>query len=260
MMSHTLREATAANPASGISEMSEASNEQQQPRILVIEDEPDIADVIRFNLQKEDMVVETALDGEQGLSMARTRIYDLILLDLMLPGLSGADVCRLLREDPRTKTIPVVMVTSLSSEDDVVSGLEVGADDYVTKPFSLRELIARVRSALRRQVRETSGVREKPLRRGILECDPVRHEIRVDGEVVALTLSEFRLLHHLMRHPGRVFSRSDLIPHVVGSGVVVLDRNIDVHVRNLRRKLGERAARHVATVRGLGYKFEERAG
>jgi DNA-binding response OmpR family regulator len=232
-----------------------ATETEGKPRVLVIEDEADIRDLMRFNLEREGCVVDFADDGEKGLELARTRIYDAILLDLMLPGLDGMEVCRALRDDPRTKGLPVVMVPSRGEEQDVVLGLDAGADDYVTKPFSMKELVARVKSAVRRNRQGTDLEAKKPIRRGNIEIDVVRHEVRVDGEPVILTLSEFRLLHHLMRHAGRVFTRSDLLPHVVGHGVVVVDRNIDVHVRNIRRKLGRDAARRVSTVRGIGYKF-----
>lgn len=226
------------------------------PRVLVIEDEADIRDLIKYHLEREGIGVELAGDGEQGLDMARMRVYDTILLDLMLPGLDGYQVCKMLRDDPRTAAIPLLMVTSRGEEQDMVRGLDLGADDYVVKPFSFKELVARVRSSVRRNRAERETAGKKPLRRGAIELDPVRHAVSVDGEPVSLTLSEFRLLHHLMRHAGRVFSRSDLLPHVVGPDVIVVDRNIDVHIRNLRRKLGPEASRAVATIRGVGYKFE----
>lgn len=227
-------------------------------RILVIEDEADIRDILRFHLEKEGFRVDLAADGERGLDLARTHIFDAVLLDLMLPGLGGLEVCRILRDDPRTAALPILMVTSRSEETDVVRGLETGADGYIPKPFSVKELVARVRATVRRNATEVELQGKKPIRRAGIELDPVRHEVRVDAETVHLTLSEFRLLHHLMRHPGRVFARQDLLPHVVGTGVVVVDRNIDVHIRNLRRKLGDSGGRHISTVRGLGYKFDER--
>jgi len=229
---------------------------QTKPRVLVIEDEADIRDLIRFNLEREAMDVDLAENGEQGLDLARSRIYDAILLDLMLPGLDGVQVCRALREEPRTSTLPVLMVTSLAQEQDVVDGLAVGADDYITKPFSMKELIARVKTAVRRHRADPADDKKKPIRRGAIEVDVVRHEVRVGGDDIQLTLSEFRLLEHLMRFAGRVFTRSDLLPHVVGESVVVVDRNIDVHIRNIRRKLGDEASRRIVTIRGIGYKFD----
>jgi two-component system phosphate regulon response regulator PhoB len=151
----------------------------------------------------------------------------------------------------------VIMLTSKGEESDVVVGLGIGADDYVTKPFSVRELHARIRVALRRGRTDGAGKSERrPVARGGIEVDPVRHTAIVDGRPVAFTLAEFRLLHFLMRNEGRVYGRHELLPHVVGDGVVVVDRNIDVHVRNVRKKLGDERARHVVTVRGVGYKFE----
>ena len=225
------------------------------PRVLVIEDEADIRDLIQHHLEREGYTVESAADGERGLEMARMRIYDTILLDIMLPGMDGYEVCRALREDPRTASVPLLLVTSRGEEQDVIRGLNLGADDYVVKPFSLKELVARVQTSIRRNRTERDNASKKPLRRGRIELDPVRHALTVGGSAIILTVSEFRLLHHLMRHPGRVFTRTDLLPHVVGTGVIVLDRNIDVHIRNVRRKLGPAAAA-LQTIRGVGYKFE----
>ncbi len=233
-----------------------ALSPSDKPRVLLVEDDFDIRDLIRFNLEREGFEIETATDGDRGLELALSRIYDVILLDLMLPGTEGTEICRRLRKDARTATVPVIMVTSRGEERDIVDGLNLGADDYVTKPFSMRELVARVRTAARRHRDAPGETQTKPMHRGGIELDPVRHEVRVQGEPVVLTLTEFRLLHHLMKHPGRVFSRTDLLPHAVGQGVVVVDRNIDVHVRNLRKKLGDDAAASIATVRGLGYKFD----
>ncbi|HYC77077.1 MAG TPA: response regulator [Planctomycetota bacterium] len=230
----------------------------KRERILVVEDESDIQDLLRYNLKKEGYEVDVAGDGERGLDFARTRPYDLALLDLMLPGIDGLEVCRRLRSDARTEALPVIMLTSKGEEADVVVGLTVGADDYVTKPFSVRELLARIRVALRRTRGGGGDGRgdKRPVQRAGIEVDPVRHTVTVDGRPAALTLAEFRLLHFLMRNEGRVYTRVELLPHVVGDGVVVVDRNIDVHVRNVRRKLGDRRMNHLVTVRGVGYKFE----
>jgi DNA-binding response OmpR family regulator len=229
--------------------------EAGKPRVLLIEDDADIRDLVQFHLEKEGMAVETAADGERGLLLAQSRVYDLVLLDLMLPVVDGLEICRRLRREERTAGLPVVIVTARGQEEDVVRGLNLGADDYVVKPFSMKELLARVRTALRRH-RGIAGLGRTAIHRSGIELDPERHEVRVHGQPVTLTLTEFRLLHHLMKHPGRVFTRSDLLPHAVGPNVVVIDRNIDVHIRNLRRKLGEEGARHLGTVRGIGYKFE----
>lgn len=229
----------------------------KRERVLVIEDESDILELLRFNLKKEGYEVDTATDGERGVDFAKSRAYDVVLLDLMLPGIDGLEVCRRLRADPRSESLPVIMVTSKGEEADILVGLGIGADDYVTKPFSIKELLARIRVVLRRG-KAQSGNRtdRRPVARGGIELDPVRHQVDVDGTPVSFTLAEFRLLHFLMRHEGRVFSRSELLPHVVGDGVVVVDRNIDVHVRNVRKKLGDIRMHHVVTVRGVGYKFE----
>jgi two-component system, OmpR family, alkaline phosphatase synthesis response regulator PhoP len=229
----------------------------KRERILAIEDDPDIQDLLRFNLKKEGYEVEIAGDGERGVDLARAKAFDLVLLDIMLPGVDGLEVCRRLRADPRTETTPVIMLTSKGEEADVVVGLGIGADDYVVKPFSIRELSARIKTALRRaRAQAEAKTDRRPVRFSGIEVDPVRHLALVDGDPVGLTLAEFRLLHFLMKNEGRVFTRSELLPHVVGDGVVVVDRNIDVHVRNVRKKLGDRRMRHLVTVRGLGYKFE----
>ncbi len=233
-----------------------ASPDRSKPRVLVVEDEGDIRDLIRFHLEKEGFVVETANTGDRGLDLALSRSYDVALLDLMLPGMDGYEICRRIRREPKTAGLPVLMVTSRGQEKDVVDGLNIGADDYITKPFSLKELSARVRTAVRRTQTQTTGGHARPLNRGRISVDPLRHEVLVDGQPVVLTMTEFRLLQHLMKHAGRVFTRQELMPHVIGEGVVVIDRNIDVHIGNLRKKLGA-GGDAVATVRGLGYRFDD---
>ena len=229
----------------------------KRERILVIEDETDIVDLLKYNLKKDGFEVDTAAEGERGLDLARSKAYDLVVLDLMLPGIDGLEVCRRLRSDARTEHVPVIMVTSKSEETDVLVGLSLGADDYVTKPFSIKELLARVKVVLRRSKPDQAAKSDKrPVARAGIEVDPVRHTVSVDGEPAAFTLAEFRLLYFLMRNEGRVFTRSELLPRVVGDGVIVVDRNIDVHIRNVRKKLGDARMGHVVTVRGVGYKFE----
>lgn len=224
--------------------------------IAVIEDEPDILEVIAYILAREGYEVIHAVDGESGLDEVRSRLPDLVLLDLMLPGLDGMEVCRQLRSDPRTRAIPLVMVTAKGGENDVVSGLRTGADDYVTKPFSPRELAARVEAVLRRVAGgEPANDREKErLVRDGLVIDSASHEVQVDGEVRQLTATEFRLLHCLARRPGRVFSRDQLLTRVLGGDAYIVDRNIDVHVGAIRRKLG-RYRDLIETIRGVGYRF-----
>ena len=222
--------------------------------VLVIDDEKDLIELVRYNLRNEGFEVLAALDGESGVREAFDRMPDLVLIDLMLPGIDGLEVCRRLRADERTSRIPLIMLTAKTSEADRVVGLELGADDYVTKPFSPRELAARVKAVLRR----SAGRQEPPdvIRRGALGIDLTRHEVTCGDNAVALTATEFRLLHLLAARPGRVFSRSELIDGALGRDVAVLDRTIDVHVVALRKKLGK-CGGWIETVRGFGYRFRE---
>jgi len=225
-------------------------------KILVIEDEADILEVIQYNLTREGYKVIPCRDGEQGLSRARTDAPNLVLLDLMLPGLDGLEVCKAMKQDPVTRNVPVIMVTAKGEESDIILGLGLGADDYLTKPFSPKELVARIKVVLRRgPLREESGGGERIVR-GALTVDMGRHEVRVNDRLVTLTPTEMRLLHFLATHPGRVFSRAHLLSRVIGEDAVVTDRNIDVHVRAVRQKLAERRDM-IETVRGVGYRFKE---
>jgi DNA-binding response OmpR family regulator len=227
-----------------------------KPKILVIEDESDILEVIQYNLEREGHKVIPCRNGEQGLSRIRTDNPDLVILDLMLPGMDGVEVCRQVKSDPVTREIPVIMVTAKAEESDIVLGLGIGADDYIAKPFSPKELVARVKVVLRRgPLREQSGGGERVVR-GDLVVDLGRHEAMVAERSLTLTPTEMRLLHFLASHPGRVFPRSHLLSRVIGEDALVTDRNIDVHVRALRLKLGEQAA-VIETVRGVGYRFAE---
>jgi two-component system phosphate regulon response regulator PhoB len=223
-------------------------------RILAIDDEKDLIELVRYNLEKEGFQVSGARDGESGLAQAIQEIPDVVLVDLMLPGIDGLEVCRRLKSNTRTAAIPLIMLTAKSSESDRVVGLELGADDYVVKPFSPRELVARIRALLRR----TTALEEPPtrIRRGDLLIDLDRHEVTCAELPVVLTATEFRILHFLAGHPGRVFTRSELIDNVLGRDIAVLDRTIDVHIMALRRKLGNRGD-CVETVRGFGYRFQE---
>lgn len=222
--------------------------------ILVIDDEPDLIELVRYNLIKEGFEVQGALDGESGLRAACAQVPDVVVVDLMLPEMDGLEVCRRLRADERTAAVPLIILTAKAAEADRVVGLEVGADDYVTKPFSPRELAARVRALLRRTIpRPGDG---EYVRRANLVIDPIRHDVRCGDKSVALTATEFRLLHFLAARPGRVFSRSELVDHAIGREVEVLDRTIDVHIMALRRKLGTCGAL-IETVRGFGYRFQE---
>ncbi|HZN39719.1 MAG TPA: response regulator [Planctomycetota bacterium] len=227
-------------------------------KILLIEDEPDILEVIQYNLEREGHKVVACRNGEQGLSRIRTDNPDLVILDIMLPGMDGVEVCRQVKSDPITRSIPVIMVTAKSEESDVVLGLGIGADDYISKPFSPRELVARVKVVLRRgPLRDQSGGGERVVR-GSLAIDLGRHEARLADQLISLTPTEMRLLHFLASHPGRVFPRAHLLSRVIGEDAIVTDRNIDVHVRSLRQKLGEHAD-FIETVRGVGYRFADAA-
>jgi DNA-binding response OmpR family regulator len=223
-------------------------------QIAVIEDEGDILEMIAYNLAREGYKVVSARDGEGGLELVRQEAPDLVLLDLMLPKLDGIEVCRQLKHDPLTRGIPIVMVTAKGEESDIVLGLGVGADDYIPKPFSPKELLARVRAVLRRgPLKEERNAGER-LVRGNVIVDASRHEVLVDGVSVEFTATEFRLLHMLASHPGRVFTRDHIISRVIGEDALVIDRNIDVHVRSVRKKLG--AYRElIETIRGVGYRF-----
>ncbi len=226
------------------------------PRVLAIEDEPDILTVLEYNLSREGFAVVTASNGEDGVRAASREKPDIVLLDLLLPGLDGIEVCRKLKQDAATRNIPIIMLTAKGEESDVVLGLGMGADDYVTKPFSPKELMARIRAVLRRGTPRTESDQNERLDFEGVSIDPVRHEIRLDGKPVAFTATEFRLIHTLASAPGRVFTRDHLVPRVIGHGAVVIDRNIDVHVRAIRKKLG--AHREVIeTVRGVGYRFHD---
>ncbi len=225
-------------------------------KIVVIEDETDILEVIAYNLKREGYDVITSTSGEDGLEKIEKSKPNLVVLDLMLPEVDGIELCRKLKSDPLTQSIPVIMVTAKGEESDVVLGLGVGADDYVTKPFSPRELTARVKAVLRRaKSKGESDRRERVAFEGVV-IDPQRHEVRVDGEAVLLTATEFRLLHFLALHPGRVFTRDHLLTRVIGDDAIVIDRNIDVHVRAIRKKLGSRREL-IETIRGVGYRFKD---
>jgi len=222
--------------------------------ILVIDDEKDFVELVKYNLEKEGFAVRGVLDGESGLSSAARDLPDLVIVDLMLPGIDGLEVCRRLRSGSRTAGIPIIMLTAKSAESDRVVGLELGADDYVTKPFSPRELAARVKAVLRRSSPQAAA--PAIIRRGELTIDLARMEVSCGGNSIPVTASEFRLLHFLAEHPGHVFSRSELIDGALGREVSVVDRTIDVHVTGLRRKLGA-CGEWIETVRGFGYRFRE---
>ena len=224
--------------------------------ILIIDDEKDLIEMVRYNLDKDGYDVISATDGQTGLEIAQRHKLDLIVLDVMMPNMDGLEVCRRLRSDPRTGRIPLIMLTARATEADRIVGLELGADDYVTKPFSPRELVARVKAILRRTA--TQGEPESLIRHGDLQIDVTRHEVTFGGKSVSLTATEFRILQFLASKPGRVLSRDDIIDAALGRDANVFDRTIDVHITAIRRKLG-RGADQIETIRGFGYKFRDAA-
>jgi DNA-binding response OmpR family regulator len=221
--------------------------------VVVIDDEKDLIELVRYNLEKEGFDVIGAMNGEAGLEIARQHRPNLILLDLMLPGMDGLEVCRRIRSDNATVRIPLIILTAKADEPDRIVGLELGADDYITKPFSPRELAARVKAVLRRASDHHEP--EEVIRRGGLLVDVGRHEVTVKGAKVTLTATEFRILQFLASRPGRVYSRNEIMDSAMGHDSAVLDRTIDVHVAAIRKKLGK-SGELIETLRGVGYKFE----
>jgi two-component system phosphate regulon response regulator PhoB len=224
-----------------------------QPRILIIEDERALTKVLTYNLEREGFATIVAHDGQEGLRKAQTLLPDLIILDLMLPVLGGLDVCRELRAGERTREIPIIMLTAKAEETDQIVGFSMGADDYVTKPFSVKVLLQRLRALLRRV--EGTGDATDVIEHLGVRIDRLRHRVLVEGSEIELTPTEFRLLECMLRQPGRAFSRHQLMDAAIGEGAIVLERTIDVHIKTLRRKLGSPDL--IETVRGLGYRFRE---
>jgi len=220
-------------------------------KILIIEDETDVADLLTLNLRKAGYKISTATDGASGLQKARNNKPDFIILDLMLPKMSGLEVCRILKTDSATAQMPILMLTAKAEEVDRIVGLEFGADDYVTKPFSPREIVLRIRAILRRGEKA-----DESLSAGPISIDPARHEVRVNGKLVHLTSIEFKLLRALIQRRGRVQERDRLLNDVWGYESVIDTRTVDTHVRRLREKLGK-AGDAVETVRGFGYRLRE---
>jgi two-component system alkaline phosphatase synthesis response regulator PhoP len=234
---------------------------QRLGRVLVVEDEQDVAEMIRYNISKEGYDVAVVKNGADAIERARELRPDVVLLDIMIPQLNGWEVCRRLKQEPRTRAIPVIMVTGRVEEGDKILGFEMGADDYITKPFSPRELVARIRAVIRRGAPAAPHDR-KHLKAGELEIDRYRFEVRMKGQPVELTPKEFELLAALVGTPGRVFGREELLDLVWGTDGFVEPRTVDVHVARLRGKFT--AARlpvpAIETVRGVGYRFREEAG
>jgi two-component system phosphate regulon response regulator PhoB len=224
-------------------------------KVLVIEDEEDVQELVCYNLKKNGYHAEVAGTGPLGLTKACAMVPDLILLDLMLPGMDGLEVCRSLKKDTKTSAIPVIMVTAKGTEADVVAGLEMGASDYITKPFSPRVLLARIRAVLRRD--QASELSDKSLLRiHEIEIDSGRHRVIVKGKPVTLTSTEFSLLRFLASRPGWVFTRYQIVDAVHGSDYPVTDRSVDVQIVGLRKKLGS-VGKHIETVRGVGYRMKD---
>ncbi len=228
----------------------------QTQSILVVDDEQDIRELLRYNLAKEGYQVECVASGEEALMRARSRPPELIVLDLMLPGVNGLEVCKRLKSEKRTAQSLVIMLTAKGEDADVVAGLELGADDYVVKPFSPRILLARIRAALRRHEHQSEEDNQPVIQRGEILMDLGRHQVTVSGAPVILTALELRILLALSRRPGLVLTRYQIVNAAQGAGVGVTDRSVDVHIVSLRRKLGE-CGKYIETVRGVGYRFKE---
>ena len=228
--------------------------------VLIVEDEADIRELVRYNLAKAGYRVTGVVTGEEALASVENAPPDLVLLDLMLPGMDGMTVCHRLKKDPRTTAIPIIMLTAKGEESDIVRGLNLGADDYVTKPFSPKVLVARLQAVLRRR---SSAARESDEDKGAktiavhdLVINPRRHEVLLQGKPVELTRTEFRVLHLLARNPGWVFTRQQILDGVHGQNYAITERAVDVQVVGLRKKLGP-AGKYIETVHGVGYRFKE---
>lgn len=224
-------------------------------RILIVEDEEDIQELVRYNLAQEGYHTAIADSGEDALVEIQRNPPRLIILDLMLPGMGGLEVCKTLKSNPKTLNIPIIMLTARSEESDIIVGLELGAEDYITKPFSPKVLLARVRACLRRKMKEIPPD-HVTLHLDKLTIDPVRHQVTVKGEPIELTATEFRVLHFLARKPGWVFTRQQIVDAVKGEDYAVTERSVDVQMVGLRRKLGP-CAECIETIRGVGYRFKE---
>jgi len=222
-------------------------------KILIIEDDQDILEMLEYNLREEGYDTFSALNGKDGIALAKKEQPNLIILDIMLPILDGFEVCRMLKSDEIAAQIPVIILSAKSQETDKIVGLELGADDYVTKPFSPRELIARIRAILRRGKEQRS---DRRIKRGDIVIDSTKHRVQVGADDISLTFTEFKLLEFMARRPGVVFSRAQILDAVSGEETMVYDRTVDAHVKSLRHKLGP-AKDYIETIRGAGYRFKE---
>jgi DNA-binding response OmpR family regulator len=247
---------TTTLPSGLMNKISSAAPVAARKRVLIVDDERDLVELITYNLGRNGYDVLAAFDGLAALEIASREIPDLILLDLMMPGLDGTEVARRLKADSRTAAIPIIMLTARGEETDVVVGLTLGADDYVTKPFSMKILLARLGTVLRRADGSSTGSDGGVLRAGPLNIDSSKHEATVDGEPIKLTLTEFKLLSALVGARARVLTRDQLMDKAMGTDVFVTDHAIDVHITAIRKKLGS-AAWLVHTVRGVGYRLQE---
>ncbi|MBW2368482.1 MAG: response regulator transcription factor [Deltaproteobacteria bacterium] len=224
--------------------------------ILVVDDEEDILELIRYNLSREGYEIVCAESGEKALEHAQSKVPDLIVLDLMLPGQDGLEVAKKLKNSPKSKHVPIIMLTAKGEEADIVTGLELGADDYVTKPFSPRILLARIKVILRRHAKPTEG-EDETIRVHELTIHPGRREVLADGQVIDLTYTEFQILSCLAKRPGWVLTRSQIVDAVRGGDYPVTDRSVDVQIVGIRKKLGP-YGKYIQTVRGVGYRFQEK--
>lgn len=240
------------------SEGSATASKLVRKRILVVDDEADIRELLRYNLELEGFAVDAAADGEKALEILKKSKADLVLLDLMLPGLPGLELCKQLKRQVDLESIPIIMISAKSSETDVIVGLELGADDYITKPFSPKEVVARVRAIFRRTDEKKAPDLAKELRYEDLSMDVPRHEVRLEGKEIKLTTTEFKILQCLMARLGHVFTRDELIDFALGKDISVVDRTIDVHITNLRKKIGKYGA-YIESIRAVGYRFKDAA-
>jgi len=222
--------------------------------ILIVDDEEDVLELVRYNLDRNGYKVETATTGEQAMTKARAKLPDLMILDLMLPGIDGLEVCRKLKSEIRTQNIPIIMLTAKGEETDIVTGLELGADDYITKPFSPKVLVARVRRILHRTI--ARDLEKAPVKIHELTIDPARRQVLIDNKLVDLTFTEFNILYALAKRPGLVFTRYQIVDALHGDDYLVTDRAVDVQIVGLRKKLGP-CSKYIETVRGVGYRFKD---
>jgi len=224
-------------------------------KIAIIEDERDILELIEYNLLKEGFSTICSSDGAEGFKLIKKTLPDLAILDIMLPGMNGLNICKNMKSDPSLKNVPIIIVTAKGDENDIILGLELGADDYVTKPFSPKALVSRVKAVLRRgPVKSADEEREKIVIHGI-SIDISKHEVQIDNKPVAFTATEFKILRFFTTQPGRVFTRDQLLKDAMGDSYIV-DRNVDVHIKTIRKKMGK-YREYLETVRSVGYRFRE---